>query len=306
MKGSTRLAAGAALLLLGVSAEAAKINIEAFAIASGSAFTDGGAPCTVGVGNGVECERVVQASLGNRSDPTRYAADAAQHFEFYSNNVPTTEPPNFLYESSAQASGALGELHAFAGVHIVGYGQTPGATNIAPASASARARVTITDDIDIISSTLAIGTPVTLNALLEISGSGPGELTLVASGGAGGTGLTLKSIGLFNKPLSDLEGTLETKVGSRVHVEYSLMANMLQTINGWSPIDTLNGRANVADYGNSAHLYFGLADPSMNVQLKGLGGFSYAFPTAVPLPAAWLLFGSALLAGSGVGRRRPD
>lgn len=290
---------------------AATIAVEAWSIASTSAGPGGSnTGCTSGTGTfaGYDCRRA-GGSIGSNRDPLSYQADSQMHFEFSSNNLPATQPPNFVYDSKAHASASMGSLHASAGAQVQGSGATPGATNIPNDGSSARARATVIDTFTVKSPTLARGAPVTLEGLLDVSGNGPGALSLeIASffGAVQEQDIRLSDGATFGDSLSDISTSFLVHVGSLVRITYRLEALAGASARNWRPIDILNGRSNSSDYANSAHMYFRPTAATPDVRLDNGTNFSYAFPSSpVPMPGSAVLMMSGLpLLGWSLARRR--
>ncbi len=241
------------------------------------------------------------------------SAEALGNFDPLQKHVEQFAGPNpavasFAVDATAGGSASLGSLHAFASVQIVGSGELlPGRTPISGGGASAR--VSVNDTIKLESKSLAKGTPLTLEALFQVNGTGGGELFLNVRGA--GT-LENQRFGRFSdllhvedvaqdfggESLANIGGQFTTFVGDILTVDYALEAFTRMTTTGWRPIDVLNGRANNSFYQNSAHLFFRVTDSALDVKLNNGTNFTYAFPTAVPLPpAAFMLLGALPLLG---------
>lgn len=290
-------------------AHGADVAVEAWSIASPSAGPGGSnVGCANGTFAGFDC-RHAGGRIGGNRDPLSYSTDAQMHFEFSSNNLPATEPPNFVYDANAHASASMGSLHASAGAQVQGHGATPGATNIPNSGASGRARAKVIDTFTVRSATLAQGTSVTLESLLDVSGNGPGALSLEILSFFGAVqeqNIRLSDGATFGESLADISTSFLVRVGSLVRITYTLEASSGVFVNNWRPIDILNGRSNNSDYANSAHMYIQPTVATPDVRLDNGTTFSYAFPVStVPMPGGAVLMLSGLpLIGFAMARRR--
>ena len=288
----------ACAVLLAVMSSAAIAATATISTEVNSLFDPNGVTAQFGCGNDQICDRdsVEDAPL-LVSDPDGVSASSSVNYSFFS-SFNTTSAPNFSYTGSAQAKASPGSLHASAEVQVTGTGGTSPAQGI-----SAKGHVVVLDQLKVNSSTLANGTLVTLNALLDITGQGRGRAGLIVRGRKAGF---FGPVGLFGDDdiansnldsLQDIAGQFTAQVGDTLQLEYFLQSSTGVSDAGWTAADSLNGRAANSSYGNSAYLYFSATDPA-NVTLQGLSGYDYVQPNPVPLPAAlWpLLSGVVLLA----------
>ena len=294
----TRLAAVASLLTLSLSATAATVIAEAYLVTQSADNVTNPPGCITGSTTFTECVRITQ-TIGLGAPLTTTGTVTTLRSTLDAGGL-----PDFVMNGNARASASFGHLHASTFVQIQG----KGGSNV---SAGGRSYAQVTDRVTIQSSVLPIGTPVSIKVLMDVSGHGGGALYF---------GLSrfqkveqANDIGFPADVLEDYETTFSAKVGDKISVSYGLMAytRVFSTI--WRPIDVLNGRNNSADYGNSAYIYMGGADPALDITLlSDSGGFLYPIPSAVPEPAAaWLLLiGLPMLAwrarsrqGMAAGRR---
>jgi len=265
-------------------------------------FEPNGQTTMLGCGNGVDCDKdtVLDAPL-LVTDPDGVSASSSLNFAFFG-STNNSGVPNFLHTGSALAHALPGSLHAAAEVQLTGTG---GGGSTPRPGVTAIGYVEVRDQIKVNSSTLPDRTVVTLNVLMEITGQGRGQVGVTVRGRkAGISGLA----GLFgddqiagdeDESLQGISGQFTAEVGSTLTIDYFLRSSTGVPTAGWGAADRLNGRARNSDYGNSAYLYFSVADPQ-NVSLEGLGGYDYVQPNPVPLPATFWL----LLPGLGVLSRR--
>lgn len=270
-------------------------------------------PLTMGPGNtscstnniGRQCNRLLDQPLPVTDPDGVSVASELDRDLFIRSNV--TNVPNFTYTGSASARALSGSLHASVEMQINGKG---GRDIFTPPGLSGYGYVEIEDQIKVLSSTLANGTAVTLNALLDITGDGPGTLFMVVLGKRNG----VSNAGVFGgtnnasgapRRIEDISGSFTAFVGETLKIEYSLRASAGVTTAGWAAIDVLNGRAAQSSYGNSAFLYFSAADPATDVYIDGVGGYDYLLPSPVPEPgsALFMLLGVGVM-GLGALRRR--
>ncbi len=214
--------------------------------------------------------------------------------------------PNFIMTGQANALARPGSLHAWVEVQVTGAG------GVAASGISGYGYVAIEDQISVRSSTLANGTPVTLNALLDIEGSGAGALSLIVRGRRNG----IFNVGVFGdsnnasgvpRRIDDIAGSFTAFVGETLNLEYGLRAATGSSAAQWTEIDVLNGRTSLSSYGNSAYLYFSSADPAADVFVQGLSGYDYLLPSPVPEPgtALAMLLGLGVIGMAALQRRRP-
>lgn len=285
-----------------LDATAASIQLQAFVQTFSMDFAPPGGVCEPVPGHS-ECKTATgSAGLTN---PVTTGPVSVTSSVFQPGNG--TQVPNFTLSAQALSSATIGSLHASAAVQITGKGNEP-VGRFVDQQVGARGSAQIIDDIQVKSATLAKGTPVTLNTLFEVSGTGGGVLDLKVQGFGTADNLNFGRFGTlfeakttasdFGGPnsLADITGSFDTFVGDFLHVTYSLTAFTRMFSNGWSETSVLNGRANNSFYQNSAHLYFEAADPALGIFLdNGFGTqFNYAFPATVPVPGSMLLLLSAL------------
>jgi len=240
-------------------------------------------------------EDIVQDAELRVTDPDGVSGSSSVNHSYFSpSNI--TGAPNFVYEAFAFAKALPGSLHASVAVELNG----TGGDVVGGDGLSATSLVRVTDELNVTSSTLASGTLVTLNVLVDIGGKGRARAGVTVVGNKPGFGLT----NLFREEasattdqasLSALGGQFSAQVGGRLFIEYFLQASAGVRDSNWKQEDVENGRAADSDYGNSAFLYFSATDPA-NVTLKGQSGYDYVQPNPVPLPAAvWSLLSGLLL-----------
>lgn len=212
----------------------------------------------------------------------------------------TGQVPNRLLTGFAQAYALPGSLHAEVEVQVDGFGGgvSGGVTGLASAQ--------IEDRIKVTSATLAKGTAVVLSTLLDVNGTGRGNLSLTIRGSRPGLPGLVGVFGESNytdrddESLESIGGQFTAYVGETLWLDYYLNASAGVSNAGWGQIDVLNGRARSSSYGNSAYLYFASADPA--VQWVSDSGASYRV-AVVPEPStyAMMLLG---LVGLGASARR--
>ncbi|MGE3392184.1 MAG: hypothetical protein AB7O21_19420 [Gammaproteobacteria bacterium] len=293
----TKLGVAAAFTLLSLAASAATVQVEAFLVTQhgvepGADVVLNAPGCTIGSTASSECTRLTQTHVpGMPFLDTGTVTTLRSAFD--PGNVSAV--PNYVMNGTARAFGSTGALHASTFVQIQG----AGGSNV---TAGGRAHAQVTDRVTVRSSTLPDGSTVVIKVRIDVSGSGGGRLWFGAAGGLSQVGIA-RDLGLPIDSLEDYETTFSAKVGSTLTVSFGLTAYTRMLSNGWGAGDVLNGRNNSADYGNSAFLYMEGVDPALGVSLDNGTGYSYAFPTAVPLPGAAVLLLSALPLASGKRRR---
>lgn len=294
------LSIATSLMMLALNASAAAVSVEAFLITQhgfGQVHADvivSMGSCTAGSTTSSECVKISQPAhhLGSPLVDTGTVTTLRSGFDAGNGSA----VPNFVMNADARAFASLGQLHASTSVQLQG----AGGNNV---SIGGRAIAQVTDRVDVRSSVLPNGATVSIKVLLDVNGSGGGRLSF----GLNGFNQIVDVANDFDvnvDSLKDYETTFTAKVGDRLTVTYGLEAFTRMISNGWGPSDVLNGRGNSANYGNSAFLYMAGGDPAQGITLSNDSGFSYAFPTAVPLPAgAWLMLSTLPLAWSL--RRKP-
>lgn len=237
-----------------------------------------------------ECNSLIDTPL-LVTDPDGILVSSALRKEVFAAGN-TSGVPNFVLTGSAAAQALPGSLHAVVDVQVNGAG------GAAASGISGYGYAAIKDQIRIGSATLADGSAITLNTLLDITGSGGGSLFLSIRGrrngvfNAGVFGDTNNASGV-PRTIEDIGGSFTVFVGETLNIEYGLRATTGSSAAAWSEIDVLNGRSSRSAYGNSAYLYFSSADP---VSITGLSGYNYVMPLPVPEPDAAVL----MLLGLGV------
>lgn len=240
-----------------------------------------------------ECNRLLDAPL-SVSDPDGVSASSALQRDVFAPGN-TSAIPNFILTGNAAAQALPGSLHAVADVQVTGAG------GASIAGISGYGYAAIEDQIRVRSSTLADGAAVTLNTLLDITGSGGGSLFLSIRGrrngvlNAGVFGDTNNASGV-PRTIDDIGGSFTAFVGETLNIEYGLRASTGSSAALWTEIDVLNGRTSRSSYGNSAYLYFSSADPAADVFIDGVSGYDYVLPPPVPEPGTALM----LLLGLGI------
>lgn len=234
------------------------------------------------------CDRIVGAAL-LASDQDGVGTSLDERREFFA--VGSVSPlPNYVFASTVAARATLGSLHASVQQSISG----PGGGTV-PTGISAAAEVKVTDQIRLTSGSLANGTPVTLQALFDVAGDGRGALGLTIRGNRNGNSLGLvfgasDLASSFGDDLQDISGDFTAFIGETLQVEYELIARATSTTTAWNGLP----RSSSSNYGNSAFLYFSIANPGLDAQVIGLGGFNYAAPSSVPLPPSGLVLLTSL------------
>ena len=287
----TRLSVATSLMTLSLAASAATVVVESFLVTQHGVqptadIVLNSPGCTSGSTGSSECARIIQnVDLG--SPPVDTGTVTTIRSTFDAGNV--SQVPNFTMNGNARAFASLGQLHASTFVQIQG----AGGNNV---SIGGRAYAQITDRVRVESSVLPNGSAVSIKVLFDVNGSGGGRLFFGLNGSNQQVELANDSAGNIDS-LESYETTFSAKVGEAFTVTYGLTAHTRMISAGWSDVDVLNGRNNQADYGNSAFLYMEGVDPSLGIALVSNTGFSYAFSTAVPVPAsAWLLASALPLA----------
>ena len=250
-----------------------------------------------------QCYRLLDQAL-LVTDPDGVSVDSQFYRDVFTQGN-TTGVPNFIFTGSANALALPGSLHASVEVQINGKGGTDIYT---PPGISGFGFVAIEDQIKVLSSTLAKGTAVTLNTLLDITGEGPGTLFLDVRGKRNGISNAIVFSDTHNasappRRIEDIGGSFTAYVGETLNIEYSLRASAGASRAGWSEIDVLNGKAEHSAYGNSAFLYFSAADPAAGVVIDGVGGHDYLLPVPEPGMALMLMLGLGVV-GLGARQRR--
>jgi hypothetical protein len=239
-----------------------------------------------------ECNQLIDEPLLAGDPDGVWVSSELYHDVFLPGNVSAV--PNMVFTGNAIARARPGSLHASAEVKLVGTGG-------GPPGISAYGYVEIDDQIKVRSSTLADGTAVTLSALLDITGLGPGSISLNVRGSRNGIfpwlvfGDSDNASGTPRR-LEDIGGSFTAFIGETLYVNYALRASTGVSTAGWQQIDVQNGRAAASTYGNSAYLYFSSADPAVDVFIEGESGYDYVQPPPVPEPETVLL----MLSGLGV------
>lgn len=249
-----------------------------------------------------ECNQWVDEPLLGSDPDGVWVSSELYHDVFLPGNVSSV--PNMVFTGNAIARARPGSLHASVDVRLDGTGGgQPGM--------SAYGYVEIDDQIKIRYSTLADGTAVTLSALLDISGEGPGSIFLSVHGRRNGIfpwlvfGDSDNASGTPRR-IDDIGGSFTAFVGETLYVNYGLRASNGVSTAAWEQIDVLNGRAAQSSYGNSAYLYFSSADPSADVFIEGASGYDYVQPPPVPEPetALLMLLGLGVVGFGALKRRR--
>lgn len=249
-----------------------------------------------------ECNQLVDEPLLGTDPDGVWVSSELYHDVFLPGNVSSV--PNMVFTGNAIARARPGSLHASVEVKLVGTGGgQPGM--------SAYGYVQIDDQIKVRSSSLADGTAVTLNALLDITGEGPGSVSLSVQGRRNDTfpwlvlGDSDNASGTPRR-IEDIGGSFTAFVGETLYVTYALRASNGVSTSGWQQIDVQNGRAAESSYGNSAYLYFSSADPGVDVFIQGASGYDYVQPPPVPEPetALLMLLGLGVVASVARVRRR--
>lgn len=169
------------------------------------------------------------------------------------------------------------------------------------------ASVQVEDRIQVKSATLAQGTAVVLTTLLDVSGTGRGNLSLSIRGSRPGLPGIVGVFGDSNytnsegASLQSIAGQFTAYVGETLFIDYYLNASTGVSNAGWGALDVLNGRARTSNYGSSAYLYFASVDPS--VQWVADSGASYR-AAVVPEPGSYAMMLLGLTVLGGVAKRR--
>ena len=282
----------ASWLTMSLSATAATAHLEAYIRSTGADnVVTNPTICTPGSTLSTECVSFTQTiGLGSPTPDTGTVTHIRSTFD----NGNVSQVPNFVLNGSARAFAGFGQLHASTFVQIQGAGGNN-------ATIGGRAFAQLTDFVTIHSSVLPVGSPVTVQMTMDVSGTGGGWMNFGVNGFLQRVDVATDSGGAA---LQDYEATYNAKVGDTFRVTYGLVAFARTFLTGWQPANVLNGRNNSSNYGNSVHLYMGGLDPSLGVTLQNADGFTYAV-SAVPEPAAsWLLLTGLPLLAWRAGRRR--